>query len=137
MPFLVFIISLLYSMFLFESRRNIKKNYSEGCVLFSLKASTAHAKDRYDECGIHLRHLLGTLDAAALHPPLHHQHKAARDVMDQKVIGQGMLTQESVPARGQCLAELLAEISKEEIPALTGQETADVLLLVLHVVEHV
>ena len=57
--------------------------------------------------------------------------------MDQKVIRQGVLTQESVPARGQCLAELLAEISKEEIPALTGQETADVLLLVLHVVEHV
>ena len=123
-------------MFLFESRRNIKKNYSEGCVLFSLKASTAHAKDRYDECGIHLRHLLGTLDAAALHPPLHHQHKAARDVMDQKVLGQSVLTQEGVSACGQRLTELFAKISKEEIPALTSKEAADVLLLILHVIEH-
>ena len=65
-------------------------------------------KDRLDECGIHLCHLLGTLDTAALHPPLHHQHKAARDVLDQKVVGQRVFMQERVPACGQCLAELFS-----------------------------
>ena len=42
-----------------------------------------------------------------------------------------------MPARSECLAQLVAKVLEKDVPALTGQQPSDIPLLILHMIEHV